>query len=444
MSHRFRGSSTPRSKATVLALVALLATLLGGVPASAAEAQPADEGEAPTLVLYWGEGCANCEAEKEFLAEFRQSHPDLRVQRYEVSRDSANRERFERHLARLDLEASAVPTTVLGQRVWIGFSEPIEADLRANLRRALAGEQVPAGVYGQAAPGTCTTDACALEPESAIDVPVVGRVDLGSHSLVVSTLLIGFVDGINPCSLWVISILLAIVIRTGSRRRVLAIGSVFLLVTATMYALFMAGVYGALSVISHLGAIQAVVAVAAGIVGVVSVKDYFFYKEGLSFTIPDRSKPGIYARMRRVAGERALVPALAATAVLAVGVSLLETPCTAGFPVIWTGLLDANDVPLTGAVLLFVLYMIPFLLDELVIFTAAVVTMRTTKLQERHGRVLKLVAGTTMLALAGAMLLAPEVMESVAGAGIVFLAAGVAAALIHLLASRWIRRRAPA
>jgi hypothetical protein len=171
---------------------------------------------------------------------------------------------------------------------------------------------------------------------------------------------------------------------------------------------------------------------------VVSVKDYFAFKKGLSFTIRDSSKPGIYRRMRAAAGQHDLLPALAATVTLAVGVSLLETPCTAGFPVLWTGLLAANGVQAAEAAMLFVLYMLPFLIDEFIVFGVAVVTLRATKMQERHGRLLKLVAGTTMLALAGTVLIRPETMNDPVEATLVFVAAFAVTALVHLL----VRRRA--
>ena len=145
------------------------------------------------------------------------------------------------------------------------------------------------------------------------------------------TLIIGFVDGMNPCSLWVITVLLAIVVRTGVRRRVIAIGTTYLLITAVMYGLFILGVYSALGLIAHLGIVQLVVALVAGVLGLLSVKDYFAFKQGPSMTISDSAKPGIYQRMRTVAGQEPLLPALAATVVLAVGVSFIEIPCTAGF-----------------------------------------------------------------------------------------------------------------
>jgi cytochrome c biogenesis protein CcdA/glutaredoxin len=404
-----------------LVLAALLAVAVG-LAGGAAAASSGDEVE---LTLFWGEGCPHCAAEKEWLATAVEQYPWLTVRQYEVFNDAENRALLERTAEGLGLEVTAVPVTVIGDRYWVGWSDAIRDEVVAAIRE----------------PGRVEPDAerPATGKTSKVDVPLVGDVTVSSDSLVVSTLVIGFVDGVNPCSLWVISVLLAIVVRTGSRRRVLAIGSAFLVVTAAMYALYMAGIYSAMGVVAHLGAVQLVVAVLAGVFGVVGIKDYFAYKVGVSFTIPDSSKPGLYRRMRAAAGHQQLLPALAATAGLAVGVSLLETPCTAGFPVLWTGLLDANGVHAAGAALLFGLYMVPFLLDELVVFTVAVVTLRATKLQERHGRLLKLVGGTMMLALAVTVLVDASAMSDPLTALGVFGAALAAAAVVHLV-TRSVRR----
>ena len=65
--------------------------------------------------------------------------------------------------------------------------------------------------------------------------------------------------------------------------------------------------------------------------------------------------------------------------------------------------------------------MVPFLLDELIVFGVAVVTMRAAKMQEKHGELLKLVAGVTMLALAGTVLVRPETMNDPVEATLVFM-----------------------
>ena len=304
----------------VVSVVGLLLLALGVAPAVAVPAGEADGAtDRVELVLFWGDGCPHCEAERAWLEQAEREFPQLEVTQYEVWYDEGNRDLMMRTAERMGFEATGVPTTVIGDAHWVGFSDTVRAQMEAVIAEG--------GGAGAGAAGAT----------SALEVPLVGSVDLEEHSLALSTLLIGFVDGVNPCSLWVISVLLAIVVRSGSRRRVLAIGSAFLLVTAGMYAVYMVGIYSAMSVVGHLGQVQLVIAVVAGVFGVVSVKDYFAFKKGLSFSVPDASKPGIYRRMRAAAAHHDLLPAMLATVTLAVGVSLLETPCTAGFPVLWTG-----------------------------------------------------------------------------------------------------------
>ncbi len=430
----------------LLALAFTAALIVGLGPVTGWAATPASGPETPvTLTLFWGDGCPKCEAERDFLSKLQGEHPGLTIEQFEVWNNTGNRTRYEAAVRRFGVDASAVPATIVDDRLWIGFTDAIRDDVRSTVETALRGGTVPTGVYGRTGSGTCqpTDEICTAgtKDTAEVDVPFVGRVNVGDQSLVVSTLVIGFVDGINPCSLWVISILLAIVIRTGSRRRVLAIGSAFLVVTAGMYALYMAGMYSALSVISYLDAVQLGVGIIAGIAGIIAVKDYFWYKRGVSLTIPEGRKPGIYKRVRAVAGSKSLLLALGATILLAVAVSLIETPCTAGFPLLWTGLLASHHVGLLGSAILFLLYMIPFLLDELFVFGVAVFTMRATKLQEKHGRLLKLVAGTIMIALAGTMIFVPGTMEDVLGATLVFTVAIVVALGVHAITVQWGRHR---
>lgn len=437
-------------------LASLLVAVLGAFfsqPASAAPDVPSaastsgsvaaaaeDEPRPVELVYFRGEGCPNCEKleewwEDELFVEF----PNVTVVDYEIWNDAANRDVFARLGEELDFPATATPTVILGERVWIGYSSAVTNDMRASIAAASRGEAVQGGLYGSPQAGACdseTLQCTAAGSGTTIDVPLFGQIDLGEHSLLFSTLVIGFVDGINPCSLWVITVLLTIVIRTGSRRRVIAIGSTFLVVTAAMYALFMAGIYSVLGLMGHLVQIQLAVAAIAGVFGLFALKDYFAFKKGPSLSISDSAKPGLYKRMRDLAGTKALLPALGATVVLAVLVSLLETPCTAGLPVLWTGMLQQAGVDGATAVLYFIVYMIPFLIDEFVVFAIAVVTMRATRMQEKHGQLLKLVAGVTMLTLAGAMVIAPGVMENPLAMLALFVGAFVAAAAIHALTTR--------
>ena len=78
-----------------------------------------------------------------------------------------------------------------------------------------------------------------------------------------------------------------------------------------------------------------------------------------------------------------------------------------------------------------------FLIDELLVFGAVVVTMRATKMQEHHGQMLQLIGGTLMLTLAVAMIAAPDLLETLSGTAVVFGLAAGACALVILIESLW-------
>lgn len=402
----------------VAVAVAMLAVL---APAPVSSAETADN----ELTIFWGKGCPHCEAEWQFLFELAEEFPDLIINSYEVWGSATNRRVMEDVLATYGESATGVPVTIVGGRVFHGYNAAIGTQIRS----------VVATLFSEADPTPI--------PAEIIDVPIVGPIDVGSSSLMLSTAAIALVDGINPCSLWAMSVLMALVLRTGSRRRVIAIGGTFLVITTALYGLYIVGLYGALSYLAGAGWVRWAMAGIALVLGLVNLKDFYGFRRGPSLSIPDRAKPGLYRRMRMVAADgQPLGSALLATGALAVGVSILETPCTAGYPVLWTSLLADQAVPPAGAAALFTLYMLVFLVDEIVVFGAAVVAMRVTKIDEKGGRVLKLVGGMVMVVLAATLILVPSVMESVSGALAVF---GIASALvlIALLVERFRSSPAP-
>lgn len=268
------------------------------------------------------------------------------------------------------------------------------------------------------------------EGMDTIDVPFLGEVETEDTSIVLLTLLIALVDGFNPCSLWVLTFLLGLVIHSGSRKRIALVGMTFLTVTTVGYGLFIYGMINVFDYVSHLIWIQAAVALVAFIFGIVNIKDFFAFGKGLSFTIPDRFKPAIVDGLSRATGNESLVVTLVGTAVIAAGIVLVELPCTAGFPVIYGNILAARGITGVVALALLGLYLFVYLLDELAVFLGVTMTMQRARFEERHGRYLKLIGGTIMIALGASILLAPDLMESIVGTLMVFGAALMASVAI--------------
>jgi glutaredoxin/cytochrome c biogenesis protein CcdA len=432
----------------VLVLAATAAAPVGRAQEAAA---PGDVASLPVDVyLFHGEGCPHCASAQAFLEEMTTTHPTLRVHEYEVWYDDDNRELLSTLADAYGRTVQGVPVIFLGDEMWTGFGASVERDLRVRVAQY---ERTPApdpmariGLATPAAPGGDAGSSSALPPpDRSLTLPLVGTLDLAHMSLVMSTALIGLVDGVNPCSLWVLALLLGVVLGSGSRRRVLAVGGTFLLLAAAVYAAFIAGMFEILAYLSLLGWIRAGVAILALAIAAVNLKDYVAFGRGVSLTIGEGQKPGIYRGIRAVVKARgSWATTLFATGTLALGVTLVELPCTIGLPVVWSALVADADVGRGVFGGLLGLYMLLYLVDELAIFGVAVVTMRAARVGERGGRVLKLLSGAVMLALAVAMLAFPEALSSLTGTSVVFgVALGGAGLvllghrLIHPASSPW-------
>jgi cytochrome c biogenesis protein CcdA/thiol-disulfide isomerase/thioredoxin len=393
-------------------------------------------GDPVYMYLFWGDGCPHCAQAKPFLESLARQNPRIVLRMYEIYYVEENHAVFEAVCQAVGFEPQYVPTIIIGTRYWEGYSDQIAQEIQTVVDSCLkngcpdAGAGIvaplptafPTAAPTPAHPADPTAEAAEdSTPTDAITLPLIGTVDLTTQSLAVSTLLIALVDGFNPCSVWVLTMLLALTLHTGSRRKVLLIGLIFLTVTAAIYGLFITGLFTMFTVLSFTGWIQVIVALVALVFALVNIKDYFWYKEGVSFTISDSKKPGLAQRMRALMDpDRSFWSLAGGTVLLSAGVSLVEFSCTAGFPVLWTNLLAAQGAGTAAFLLLLLLYLIIYQADEMVIFGAAVYSLRASRLEEKHGRILKLIGGMLMLTLAAVMLIRPSLMNDLASSLVIF------------------------
>lgn len=427
----------------------------------------ADPEKIISIYFFWGDGCPHCAAAKPILQEIVDENPQVILKSFEIYYNEENQKIFMDMAAAYGFEPRVVPTIMLADRYWEGFYDQVEIEIRAAIKTCVAGDCIDLGaevlkayqipeptlpptgtpamptptmpevetpVFTDGPEVEITPDIWSEDSKSTLSLPLFGRIDLSGQSNLLSTILIAFIDGFNPCSIWVLTMLLSITLQSGSRKKILLVGLVFISVTALIYALFIAGLFTVFTVISFGGWIQVVVALVALFFGLVNIKDYFWYKEGISFTIDDKSKPGLFRRMRRVlnAGD-SMWGLIGGTIILAAGVSLVEFSCTAGFPVLWTNLLTSQQVSVATFLLLLLVYMLVYQLDEMAIFLVAVFSLKSNKMEEKHGRILKLIGGVLMITLAVVMLVKPSLMNELGPSLIIFGIAFGATLMILLL-----------
>lgn len=421
----------------VLIIFAILISFFISIPPSSKAVFAYDfvnsefESNQTCLHLFFKDDCSQCMKVVEHLADVEQKY-NVSIYRYNINIPE-NNDIFGEFKKRYGLVEGAYPMIFIGDRYLIGERAILDY-LESEVGVCEKGCACPLQDIKGQTPYLPQSSEAVPETNNTIKIPFFGEINLSSMSIFATTAIIAFVDGFNPCSLWLISFLLGIVIYSGSKKKIFLVGLTFLLVTGGAYAFFMAGLLNVFLYIGYITWIQIVVALFALVFALVNIKDYFWYKKGISFTISDKYKPKIFKDMRSLLkGDKSTKAMVFGTAVMALGVVLVELPCTAGFPVVWTNIIAQNSINGISYYFYLLLYMIIYLLDEILILMIATLTMKIGRFEEKHGRVLKLIGGVIMLSLALVMLVNPKIMNDVKGSLLIFLSAGILSGVIMII-----------
>jgi glutaredoxin len=358
-------------------------------------------------------GCPHCAKAEEFLAKLKKEQPALRIVIRDVVREPAAMERLRRIAGSTGSATVRVPAFAVGGQLIVGYSEAATDQLiRDSLARAH-----PPSWKDKAAPGceaaesfTCGTDTVQPTPK-----PETFTVDFFGHALSLDqvglplfTLAMGLLDGFNPCSMWVLILMISLLAPLNNRPRMLAIAGTFIAVEGIAYFLFMSAWLNLFLLIGLSRASEIIIAALALLAGTVNLKDFVNFGWGISLSIPAAAKPGIYARMRRILQAENMTAALIGTVLLGVLVQIVEFMCTSGFPALFTRILTLRHLDSLSYYGYLLLYDAAYMLDDVIILAIGVITLSQHRLQEKEGRWLKLISGLVMVGLGVYLLLVPH------------------------------------
>jgi hypothetical protein len=352
-------------------------------------------GEQVQLWFFWSAKCPHCLEAKPVVEAMAARNGWLLLHSLELSTSPENARLYLKMAAALGEEARSVPGFIVCGRMLVGFDSAATTgrELEAIARGCLGG--------GAGAPA---------EAGGTVALPLLGSMELGQLSLPTVTLLLAAMDAFNPCAFFVLLFLLSLLTHERSRRRMLVIGGVFVLCSGLVYFALMAAWLNVFLIAGELRAVTIAAGAIALFMAAVNLKDYRWFKRGITLSIPERAKPRLFQRMRGLLQARSQAALLAGTVTLAIAANSYEALCTAGFPMVYTRLLTLQQLPPAGYYAYLALYNVVYVLPLLVIVLTYVRTLGARKLSEAEGRILKLVSGVMMLGLGGTLLLAPTAL----------------------------------
>lgn len=405
-----------------------------------------------TMTVFARQGCPRCTAAKEYLKTYTAQYPGLIVAARDIAADPEANQSLHTLLSAHRVTAASVPVLAVCDQVVVGFTDAkttgarIEGILRPwttpchkaqekrpastkTMRMAVppthqlvrlvklteekgTTQEVPEAELAEPflpLPGETPSPGLTSEAASdEIELPMFGRLRVSSLGLPLFTIMIGLVDGFNPCAMWVLVFLLSVLVNLRSRLKILAVAATFVATSGIMYFAFMAAWINVFQLIGLTRFVQIALGVVAIGIGSIHVKDFFAFKQGITLSIPESAKPKIYERVRRIVNAENLVGAILGAAGLAVLVNFVELLCTAGLPALYTQILAAHQLPRWADYAYLLLYNLAYMFDDSLMVALVVITLGRRKMQENEGRWLKLISGIAVIMLGLAMLCCPQ------------------------------------
>jgi hypothetical protein len=230
--------------------------------------------------------------------------------------------------------------------------------------------------------------------------------------LPIFTLIIALVDGFNPCNLFVLTLLISLMLsESHSRKKIYAVGYTFIAIVYLFYFLFMAAWLNIFKYIGFIDPLRITIAIIAILAGLINCKELFFFKKGISLMIQPKHMLPLKRKINQLVKllSKGSMQALIGSAVmLAVFASLVELPCTAGFPIIYTGILTGMGFEGTFVYYSYLLlYNLFYIMPLLVVITVLGYTFKGKPVSKSTIGVIKFIGGAIMLLLGIVLLVNP-------------------------------------
>jgi glutaredoxin len=376
----------------------------------------ADNNEVKAYFFY-GNGCPHCAKEEAFFESIKDVYPTLKISEFEIYYNRDNVSLMKEVSNKLNANASGVPFLIIGDKYFIGYSEGITSvEIEEQIRYALT-NTVPDIVGEIINQKDNPSDESVVDnqkenvvKEKFLKLPFLGNVNVYKISIPVLAVTMGILDGFNPCAMWVLIFLISMLIGMGNRKRMWAIGTTFIVASAVVYFIFMAAWLNLIIFLGFVAIVRIIIGLLALIGGGYNLKEFFINKDNTCEVTNENQKEKIIDKLKRITKEKNVFLALGGVVILAFMVNLIELVCSAGLPAIFTQVLALNDIPAVSYYGYILLYILFFMIDDLIIFVIAMMTLKVTGITSKYARYSHLIGGILMLAIGLLLIFKPELL----------------------------------
>jgi len=346
--------------------------------------------------------CPHCAEQKPILLELQEEMPDVTFAFHDASSDAGSRLFYElASTSGLDASKLAVPTTFINEHhPLVGVHSKQEIiDTMEYCRE-------------NCVDGSITSKSQEISTGfTEFELPFLGRTNLTEFSLPVLAIVLGLIDGFNPCAMWVLVYLIALLVNIKDKKKTWIIVGTFVLSSGILYFLFMTAWLNVFLLLGYVRILTILVGLIALGGGILSVKEYLTTKGALACKVGDEEAHKKTAkRVQDIITLPLSLGVLISIIILAFVVNSIEFVCSSAIPAVFTQILALSDLSGLEYYFYIALYDFFFMLDDLIIFGLAAFAVNST-FGERYAKYCKFLGGAILVLLGLILLFAPNLLS---------------------------------
>ncbi|MBQ3021274.1 MAG: hypothetical protein IJD92_03520 [Bacilli bacterium] len=341
------------------------------------------------IYLFYSESCPHCHKEMEFLDNelIKEYKGKINIYKYEVTKNKDNSVLLSTIKEMHKVNSPYVPFTVIGNEYIEGFNDSTKLEIEQIIDNYLQDN---------------------LNNNKTFNIPLLGKINAKDASIGLIAVILGFIDGFNPCAMWILLLLINMTIPIQNRKKIFTIGFTFIFTGGLIYFLSMLGISFIID-LSTITIIRNIIAIVAIILGIYNLYIYIKTRKDTGCHVIDKEKrKGIIKKINDIISKKSTILAIIGTIILAVSVNIVELACSLGFPTIFLEILSINNILGLSKIAYLILYIFFYLLDDLIIFIIAVITLKTKGISTKYNKFVNLVGGILMLIMGLLLLFKPE------------------------------------
>lgn len=374
------------------------------------------DGKVLNMYLFYGESCPHCKEMHEYLDEYLDGKENIKLYEYEIYKNKDNANKLRDIIDILDTNESGLPFLIIGNNVITGYAKNVTDERIRNTVNYYQNRRFKdeVGIYlGVVEDDFEEYNEKIIYQETIDDIGISSNLKniISKSPLFLSAILIGLVDGFNPCAMWILLFLISMLLDVKNKKRKWTLGLVFIIFSALVYFVFLMSWLELSVFLNKVGFIRLGIAVCAVILGTISIVKFIdsIGKDGC-VVVNKENRKRIITSIKNIIKEKSFVFAILGMILLACSVNIIELFCSLGLPVVFTQILSLNEVSGTMRIVYSLIYVFFFMIDDLLVFFISMKTLELKAISNKYSKYSSLIGGLLMMIIGLLMIYKPEVL----------------------------------